>query len=204
MYSGARGYGLGLGMSSIDVKIMTHKRQFYSKRWFHVLRLVKGQRILWIHGNGRWKGGGREALAPLDFENGCFLSFEWKKRNFTTFGLHPWKSLEKSPGGPSLEKILPTPINMNMAEMLCTVQGGVYCAGRCALCRVVCTVQGGTLCKEVCPVQGGVYCARRYTVQGGVYCARRCLKHENEVKIESVPYFFQRKARSRRRLSKAF
>jgi len=46
---------------------------------------------------------GRRALAPLDFEHfgkkGCFLSFEWEKTNFTTFG-PPVKILEKSPGVP--------------------------------------------------------------------------------------------------------
>jgi len=35
--------------------------------------------------------GGREALDSLDFENfskkGCFLSYEWEKANFATFGL---------------------------------------------------------------------------------------------------------------------
>jgi len=36
--------------------------------------------------------GCRGSLDPLDFENfskkGCFLSFEWEKTNFTSFGLH--------------------------------------------------------------------------------------------------------------------
>jgi len=39
----------------------------------------------------------------VNFENfskkGCFLSFEWEKTNFTTFG-PPGKILEKSPGAP--------------------------------------------------------------------------------------------------------
>jgi len=43
-------------------------------------------------GVGRGRPG--RALVPLDFEifskKGCFLSFEWEKSNFTTFG-PPWK-----------------------------------------------------------------------------------------------------------------
>jgi len=52
-------------------------------------------------GVGRGKRGG---LAPLDFGNFskkcCFLSFEWEKTNFTTFG-PPTKILEKSLSAPS-------------------------------------------------------------------------------------------------------
>jgi len=47
--------------------------------------------------------GGAGGKGPLDFENfskkGCFLSFEWEKTNFITFG-HPWKNFGKSPGVP--------------------------------------------------------------------------------------------------------
>jgi len=61
-------------------------------------------------GVGRRTG---EALDPLDFENfskkGCFLSFEWKKSNFTTFG-PALENVWKNPLAPSLEKILPTPM----------------------------------------------------------------------------------------------
>jgi len=59
--------------------------------------------------------GGRGALAPQGFENfskkGWFLNFEREKTNFATFG-HPWKNFGKSPTGPSLERILPTPFPM--------------------------------------------------------------------------------------------
>jgi len=41
------------------------------------------------HGRRKGEAGGDLAL-PLDFEifskKGCFLSFEWEKSNFTTFG----------------------------------------------------------------------------------------------------------------------
>ena len=42
---------------------------------------------------GAWASeAGLGGLAPLDFKNfskkGCFLSFEWEKTNYTTFG-HP-------------------------------------------------------------------------------------------------------------------
>ena len=59
--------------------------------------------------HGRRKGG----ASPLDFENiskiGCFLSFEWEKTNFTTFGPPPGKILEKSPGGPPWKKYFRRP-----------------------------------------------------------------------------------------------
>jgi len=46
--------------------------------------------------HGRRKGG----ASPLDFENiskiGCFLSFEWEKTNFTTFG-PPLEKFWKNP-----------------------------------------------------------------------------------------------------------
>jgi len=47
----------------------------------------------------------------MDFEisikKGCFLSFEWEKSNFTTFG-SPMEKFRKNPLVPPLEKILPT------------------------------------------------------------------------------------------------
>jgi len=47
--------------------------------------------------------GGRVPRPLLDFEifnkKGCFLSFEWKKTNFSTFGT-PRNILEKDPSGP--------------------------------------------------------------------------------------------------------
>jgi len=51
-----------------------------------------------------------------DFTNcskkGCFLSFEWEKTNFTTFGPPAIKILEKSSADPPLGKILPTPTDL--------------------------------------------------------------------------------------------
>jgi len=50
------------------------------------------------------------ARPSLDFENfskeGYFLSFEWEKTNFGP----PRKIFEKSPSGPLLENIFPTPM----------------------------------------------------------------------------------------------
>jgi len=51
---------------------------------------------------GAWAlEGGQGVLTPLDFENfskkGCFLSFDWEKSNFTTFGSLPRKILKKIP-----------------------------------------------------------------------------------------------------------
>jgi len=40
---------------------------------------------------------------------GCFLSFEWEKTNFTTFGLPLEKILEKSPSASTLEKFFQRP-----------------------------------------------------------------------------------------------
>jgi len=64
---------------------------------------------------GAWAlEGGQGVLTPLDFENfskkGCFLSFDWEKSNFTTFGSLPRKILKKSPSATPLEKIPQTPM----------------------------------------------------------------------------------------------
>jgi len=60
-------------------------------------------------------------------KRGCFLTFEWKKTKFTSFGL-PWKNFEKITWCPNLEKILPTRmagLEVNLAdptwEPLCAV-----------------------------------------------------------------------------------
>jgi len=46
-----------------------------------------------------------------------FFSWFWMgKTNFTTFD-PPWKILEKSPGGPPLENILPTPMNSTQLNL---------------------------------------------------------------------------------------
>ena len=59
-------------------------------------------RLVFICLRGRRKGR-QGGLGPLDFENftkkGCFLSFEWEKTNFTTFG-PPWKNFGKIPWCP--------------------------------------------------------------------------------------------------------
>jgi len=53
------------------------------------------------------EGGCRGSLTPLDFENFskkcCFLSFEWKKTNFTTFGSHV-EDFWKNPSVPAWKK----------------------------------------------------------------------------------------------------
>jgi len=46
-------------------------------------------RIILVMGMG--VGKGRGILA----KQGCFLSFEWKKTNFTTLDPPPWKILDK-------------------------------------------------------------------------------------------------------------
>jgi len=48
-------------------------------------------------------------------KKGCFLSFEWEKTNFTTFAPLE-KPLGESTSGPSLEKILPTPMNKGVRK----------------------------------------------------------------------------------------
>jgi len=55
-------------------------------------------------------GVGRGVL-KISAGKGCFLSFEWEKTNFTTFG-SPFgkKILEKCPSAPPPGKILPTPM----------------------------------------------------------------------------------------------
>jgi len=62
---------------------------------------------LW-HGCRKEEAGGFFPPWILKFsaKKGCLFSFEWEKTNFTTFG----PPLEKSPSGPLLEKILPTPM----------------------------------------------------------------------------------------------
>ena len=57
--------------------------------------------------HGRRKGslGLPWILKISTIKKGCFLSFEWEKTNFTTFGT-PWKNPLVSP----LEKILPMPM----------------------------------------------------------------------------------------------
>ena len=94
----------------------------YNKTWplpfFRETWLIIHRRLPAIKhpAHGRRKGGQGDQ-GPLIFENcskkGCFLSFEWEKTNFTTFGL-PWKNFGKIPWCPSLEKILPTPVNLRM------------------------------------------------------------------------------------------
>jgi len=54
--------------------------------------------------HGRRRGGGQVGLDPnwiLKFiaKKSCFLSFEWEKTNFITFG-PPGKILKKSPSSP--------------------------------------------------------------------------------------------------------
>jgi len=84
--------------------VMSRVRIFVSEGW--VL-----ERILPM-GVGR---GAAVALAlpwilKFSAKEGCFLSFEWEKSNFTTFG-HPLEKFRKNPLLPSpLEKILPTPM----------------------------------------------------------------------------------------------
>jgi len=55
---------------------------------------------------GIGRGGKREALAPLDFENfskkGCFLSFEWEKQ--ISPHLAPLEKFWKNPQWPSRKK----------------------------------------------------------------------------------------------------
>ena len=66
---------------------------------------------------GVGRGRAVVTLAPLDFKNfstkGCFLSFQWEKTNFTTFGTPIekfWKNTLVAP----LEKIVPTPMTLTM------------------------------------------------------------------------------------------
>jgi len=89
--------------------------------------------------------GGQGAKAPLDFGNfskkGCFLDFEWDKINFTTFGHHPWKILEKCPSATTLKKILPTPMPIAIwrttPNILPISHFGRFSVGFSFYCRVV-------------------------------------------------------------------
>ena len=44
----------------------------------------------------------------ISTKKGCFLSFDWEKRNLITFGPPPRKFLEKSPSALPLQKIIQT------------------------------------------------------------------------------------------------
>ena len=83
----------------------------------------KSPSLCWTCHHGRRKAGAGEGLTPLNFEiwhfpvkffskNGCFLSFERAKWNFTTFSLGKifWVLSEKSTIGPPPENIHPPPV----------------------------------------------------------------------------------------------
>jgi len=60
-------------------------------------------------GVGKRAGAWPPWILKFSAKKGCFLSFEWEKSNFTTFG-SPLKNLGKIHEWPPLEKILPTPM----------------------------------------------------------------------------------------------
>jgi len=70
--------------------------------------------MLTLETMGVGRGGARRGLAFLVLEiiskKGCFFNFEGQKPNFNTFVPPLEKILGKSPTGPPLEKILPTPM----------------------------------------------------------------------------------------------
>ena len=72
---------------------------------FELCKKCSDSLVVLVMGVG--EGGGW--ILKISAKNGCFLSFEWEKSNFTTFG-PPYKKFWKTPSSPLPGKIFPTPL----------------------------------------------------------------------------------------------
>jgi len=85
--------------------VFGHSLKLILKIWAPLRKLIASPGVpRWLRA---WSEGGQE-LENFSKKR-CFLSFEWQKTNFTTFG-HPRKIFGKIHSRP-LEKIFPTPMH---------------------------------------------------------------------------------------------
>jgi len=79
---------------------------------FLLFAIIQTYTYMYSSNHGRRNGGEGGPFDPPEFRNfnkkGCFLSFDWEKRNLITFGPPPRKILEKSPSALPLQKIIQT------------------------------------------------------------------------------------------------